>query len=283
MENTKNNTNLIANNYLEVMCRKAEISTKKILNNEFDDAYSYIKKMESGKDKNNATINFIEELSKACYDICIFNTPEVINHLNKSLLTERETKWIIPSTELEKVLSELENNNNFILDRLMTYATIQQYLHGKIWLAMIEKFRIRFIISPDQSMYDYLIQDLKNTDRRKSKKEVFDTLWTNLKSLAKPYISFLYGVTKELLTHFQNIKSKESDKILLQIYHEYLLPVNSDKKEKSNVKLRLIFPLFALILKERNWKVTTYLFGKKKGQQDNRQIDITMNKFINKK
>lgn len=166
MENTKNDTNLIANNYLEVMCRKAEISTKMILNNEFDDAYSYIKKMEYGKDKNNATINFIEELSKACYDICIFNTPEVINHLNKSLLTERETKWIIPSTELEKVLSELENNNNFILDRLMTYATIQQYLHGKIWLAMIEKFRIRFTISNNQSYYDFTIQELKKTDRR---------------------------------------------------------------------------------------------------------------------
>lgn len=281
MENTKNDTNLIANNYLEVMCRKAEISTKMILNNEFDDAYSYIKKMEYGKDKNNATINFIEELSKACYDICIFNTPEVINHLNKSLLTERETKWIIPSTELEKVLSELENNNNFILDRLMTYATIQQYLHGKIWLAMIEKFRIRFTISNNQSYYDFTIQELKKTDRRLFEKSVFDSIWLQLKKITKPYLSSLYGVTKELLTHLQNIKSKESDKILLQIYFQYYIPIN--KYDKINTKLRLLYPLYKLVLKEREWEVKRYMFGKKIGQLDNREIDKIMWKFVFKR
>jgi len=281
MENTKNDTNLIATNYLEVMCRKAETSTSMILNNEFDDAFNYIKKMESGKDKNNATINFIKELSKACYDICIFNTPEVINHLNKSLLTERETKWLIPSTELEKVLSELENNNNYILDRLMTYATIQQYLHGKIWLAMIEKFRIRFTMSNNQSYYDFTLQELKKTDRRLFKKSVFDSIWLQLKKLAKPYLSSLYGVTKELLTHFQNIKSKESDKILLQIYFQYYIPIN--KYDKINTKLRLLYPLYKLVLKEREWEVKKFMFGKKIGQLDNREIDKIMWKFVFKR
>jgi hypothetical protein len=281
MDNTINNINLIAHNYFEVMRKKAESSTRKILNNEFDDVFSYISRMESGEDKNNATINFITELSKACYDICIFNIPEVIEHLNKSLLTEKETKWLIPSNELEKVLSELETNNYYILNRIMTYETIRQYLNGKIWLAMIEKFRIRFTISNDQSYYDFAIQELKKNDRRLFEKSVFDSIWVQLKKITKPYLSSLYGDTKELLTHFQNIKSKESDKILLQIYFQHYIPINKD--EKVNTKLRLLFPLYALVLKERKWQPKRFMFGKKIGQIDNRDIDKIMWKFVFKR
>ncbi len=283
MNNINNGKNQLTENYIAKMQKNAEMSMQNILNNVYDEVYNYVVKMQKGTDKNAAIINFIAELKEACYNICICNTPEVIEHLKKNLLTEKETKWIIPSAELESVLSEIEKNGNYKLNREMIYATIQQYLLGKIWVALIEKFRIRFTISTDQSVFDYMIQDLKNTDRRKSKREVFDTIWTILKSLSKPYVSVLYGVPKELLTHFQNIKSKESDTILLQIYHDYIVTVNSDKKEKSNVKLRLVFPLYALILKERNWKVSTFMFGKKKGLPDYRQIDVLMRKFVYKK
>ena len=276
-----NNSNLIDKNFIEVMRKKAELSTRIILNNEFDDAISYIRRMESVEDKNKATINFIEEISKACCDICIFNTPEVIEHLNKFLLTKKETKWIIPTNELKKVITDIEENKNFKLDSVMTYLTIQQYLNGKIWIAMIEKFRLRFTLSIEQSYYDFVIQDLKNTDRRLNEKGVFDAIWLKLKTITKPIISILYEEPKELLTHLQNIKSKESDKIMLQIYHQYLSAINKD--EKINTKLRLLYPLYALVLKEREWEVKRFMFGKKIGQLDNREIDKIMWKFVFKR
>jgi len=283
MENINNDKMQLMVNFNENMQKYADITTQSILNNEYELAYNYIMKMEKGEAKNNAIVNFIKELSNACYHICIYNTPEVIEHLNRTILTENETKWIIPTTELEKVLSEIEKNKNYILNREMTLMTIQQYLLGKIWVALIEKFRIRFTLSTEQSVFDYLLQNLKNTDRRKNNKEMFDTIWRNLKSLVNPYLSILYGVPKELLSHFQNIKSKESDKILLQIFHDYLLPVSINVKEKNNIKLRLMFPLYALILKERKWQISTYMFGKKKGQIDYREIDKIMWKFIYKR
>lgn len=91
----------------------------------------------------------------------------------------------------------------------------------------------------------------------------------------------MYGVTKELLTHLQNIKSKESDKILLQIYFQYYIPIN--KYDKINTKLRLLYPLYKLVLKEREWEVKRYMFGKKIGQLDNREIDKIMWKFVFKR
>ena len=260
--------------------KKSELAIKEILGNEFKNTWEYIQNMTDGKERKMVHYNFIREFALACSKICIHNNPGVIAHLEKTLLTKAETKWIIPTTELFAILKEIKSNKYLLPPE--TLYLIDIYLGNKISVAIVEKFRygsLKYPISP----FENITSEVINSKRRKKPKGEFDKALADLEESLKPISNTFppFKTVKTVSKLIQNMNSRELDKILLPIYDEAL---SVEKNNPQKNKFRALYPLFATVLKDKNWNNDmTILYGGTEKGKDYRKIEQRMRKFIFKK
>ena len=273
-----------------------------LLSETFDEALNSIIEVNNNnkKDLRNAYLNFALQYGIMLTSIGINNSPILLNHFNEKLartddkvvqnLLKGVLKWIIPTDELNNVISSIQKKEGFTFDEESAYKRLFVYIGIKIQGVIIENLRINFPLSLKQSEMEFIVKVMFNVKRRKQKSDELDEFLALMKSTIEPELEKMYGTPKSIMTFYQNMISRQIDDILIPIYTDCLIELEPkivirDKKkilyEKN--KLRLAYPLFDLILKNKKWEKTTYLFGKNKGKLDYRRQDQNLRKFIYKK
>ena len=302
------------NNFLTILDRlkansKSEVvigdlvekSISMLLNESFDEALNTIVVAKNNKkDISLVYVNFALEYGIALASIGIYNTPTVITHLNGKLLkAENEVvqnllkgvlKWITPSNELDNIFKSIKETEGFTFDEANTQNRLFVYIGLKIQSAIIENLRINFPLSLKQSEINFVVKEIANVNRRKQKSNQLDAFIASMKSIIEPELDKFYEEPKSVMTFYHNINSREIDDLLIPIYKEYLIELtpkivyrNMKKILQEKEKLRLAYPLFALVLKDKNWNSNQYIYGNEKGKSDFRQQDQRLRKFIYKK
>lgn len=254
-----------------------------IINNYFHDLHKEIQRMPKGDVSKKTTLFFCLQLYKACSDICIINNDTLLEKLHSDgLLTEAETKWIIPSTLIDDTLNEIQQNKNFIIIVFPILQLIRIYLSAKLFVSIVERFRTNYTQSSEYSEYALLVQNFKSRRRKKVRLSEFDTQFAELCVTVDPILKDMFSKNRySLISLLENANSRNLDNILLQVYFDFCY-LSTACTVKKNEKLRLLYPLFALVMKDRNWSVERFKFGEKKGKTDFRAIDQRMRKFIYK-
>jgi hypothetical protein len=207
----------------------------------------------------------------------------VINQLGEKLLTEKELKWIIPAAEFESLLKNI--GKNYKINLPMVYLTIQYYLWGRVYVAIIEKYRFKYIGNNKRSYYDFAVTEINSIDRKTKIKTEADLNWNLLKENSVGKIENVFGEGKTLMTVLHNANSSRWDDILIPMYHECFVEKKSINKLKhsENHKFQTLYPLYARLMQNRKWPNEEFLLGNKKGQADLLKYSEKMRKFIVKK
>ncbi len=276
-----------------------EKSISMILSDSFDEALNSVALVNNKEDKINVYVKFAMQYGVALTSIGIYNTPIVLKHLNdrytsienkvvKNLL-KGVLEWIIPNKELRSIINTIKNKDGFTFDEESTYERLFTYIGVKIQIVIIESLRLNFPLSIEQSELNLVIKEMVNVNRRTKKRNELDDFLDIMKSIIEPELEKINDAPKSLITFYQNMNSREIDDLLIPIYKDCLIEIspktvlrNTKQIKQEKEKLRLAYPLFALVLKEKSWDSKQYMYGNKKGKPDYRQQDQDLRKFIYK-
>ncbi|WP_439506668.1 hypothetical protein [Sediminibacterium sp.] len=267
-------------NQLNMLRQQADIDINSIMESDFKSEFIALDDIKLPEERKMRARNLILTIYVMVGKILILNEPRVIEKLKQEVLTEKEARWIIPSTELEEVIDNIFANNMFIDTRIDIYSILNIYLSGKFFCALVERIRLNFPKSKNQSEYKLLMQTIGKHERRTKKVEVFDFLWDSLNIEFGPKLSELFDNDVSLFTYMQNINSSRWDKHLITIFNNIHFHPAYPKEPKLKEKLHALYPLFKLVSKDKNWGDNTFKFGDKIGELDREIVFQKMYKFI---
>ena len=260
----------------------AENSIAKIVSGHYDEKWATIEKMENSEQKNILTILFIKDFANACASICLINIPQAITQLNKKLLSEKELQWIIPNDEFNRLLEKI--GEKYLVVKPMVFEYVEFYLTGRLYVSIIEKFRLELKESKSQSYYEFALSSINNVERRTTKKETIDFLWNDLKNSYTEVIKNIFECKNGFISFLNHVNSGKWNDILIPMYYNCFIKYEAAcLKTPKSIKMKALYHLYARILNEEKWSDEIYLTGEMKGQEDSLTYVKRMRKYLTKK
>lgn len=207
---------------------------------------------------------------------CLSDDLEILDSLKRFVISkninamnvyfsENSFKWFISGKRIDEILEQINSTGNFYIEPIATKILIHNYLTTKFFCSILKPLNLVNKRIPLDM--DSITREITNTKRNAKNRESsgkknsynsFEEKWFSLLSEIE-LKSEIVDFTKELL----KVPNRNYDNTLLNIFYDLTHDIKdnySNKKISLNEKYRIFYPLFQLILKDRNWCESELVF-----------------------
>lgn len=293
---TEFTTNENDRSYLENRLHKASKAGQIIASNELSETLKSINEEANQKLRNTNMMIFLSKLANIYNDISLFNVNETCQYLRKIGLTNEELKWIIPTNNFLMELNKLDKTGNYEINIVRILSILDLYYLGKIWITLINKYKIistesKVPITSTQ-LKSSLTNEIANKKNRLTNKKTRKS--NEYELLIEQLYEESFGIPQKIvgekgITIFEEFiritTTRNWDNLLIPIFNEYIT-VKIDRTFKITDKYRDIYPLFRLLMPHKCWPINKDALEateKSIGRSFNNYMSVQMDVFINKK